>query len=597
MKLSAVRLASLTVLLTVVGIQSLFATSIEIQVLDAAGYGFDDATAVAPVGGNNGTTLGAQRLNVLQRAGELWAAYLHSDVPIRVECQFQDFGGTPDGYTLAAAAAITVSRDFTNAPLPNVWYPVALANSLAGEDLSAGNDISVTVNIALDTDPDLDPWYYGLDGQAPANSTDLLDVLLHELGHGLGFVSFVDIQSGSFLQLVPDVFSLSLYDVEFGASWGDLSKGNLQLSAVNDPDLTWSGPFTSAASGSILENRVGILVTAPETIAGEYAYEAALFGPPVPEGGLSGTLVLVDDGADPVTDACDPIANGAQLTGNIAYIDRGSCNFDAKVLAVQNAGATAAIIANNLAGGPVFMSGGDEVGGVPLTIPAVSISMEDGAILKVETGVAVTLGVSSSTLAGSNSGYVRMYAPDPVELGSSVSHWSPDASPDLLMEPYINPVLREDLDLSLTLMRDIGWVVIDIPFPYLTYALWAEESFNPAHTLIAEGDDPDGDGISNIEEYFFGGDPEVPSAGILPRMERPGPGVELVYTRATFPSDLAWAYEVSSEAASWSEAVEGVDYYEEIVSPLGDEAEQVRLILSGPSTGEPVFVRLRILTE
>src|SRR5450432_2511124 len=51
---------------------------------DPAGVGFNDATAVAPVGGNTGTTVGAQRLNAFQAAANKWGATLTSSVTIRV---------------------------------------------------------------------------------------------------------------------------------------------------------------------------------------------------------------------------------------------------------------------------------------------------------------------------------------------------------------------------------------------------------------------------------------------------------------------------------------------------------------------------------
>jgi hypothetical protein len=579
--------------------QALPATTIEVISTDPAGYGFNDTTVVSPEGGNDGVTLGEQRVNVLQRAGEIWAAYLHSTVPIKVEAKFDDLGGSPDGYALAGASAITVVRNFANAPVADFWYPVALGNSLAGSDLSTSNDIRVTVNIAPDDDPALPSWYYGLDGNAPANRTDLLDVLLHEIGHGLGFASFADIQAGSFLQRTPDIYSLNLYDVEFASGWGDLSKRNLQLSAKNDPDLTWSGPYSTAAAPYILERKLEISVTAPASLAGTYAFEGALFGPPVTEGGIvEASLVIVDDGVDPATDACDPpFLNAAAIAGNIAYIDRGSCNFDSKVLAAQQAGAIAVIIANNVTGGPAFMSGNDEVDGVTLTIPAVSISLEDGALLTSEPGVVMDFGVPSTTLAGTNGGFVRIYAPDPIEQGSSVSHWTIDASPDLLMEPFINSVFREDLDLSLTLMKDIGWVVVDIPYPHLTYDLWVLEAFSPGATLLAVGDDPDGDGVRNIEEYFFGGDPESSSADTLPKLIRAGAGLDFTYIRTTAFTDLVIGYEISTDMTTWSPAVEGVDYTEEVVSPVGTTAEQVQLKMANPSSGEEVFVRLRIDLE
>ena len=39
---------------------------------DGAGEGFNDTTPVAPIGGNPGTTLGQQRLNVFQAAANVW---------------------------------------------------------------------------------------------------------------------------------------------------------------------------------------------------------------------------------------------------------------------------------------------------------------------------------------------------------------------------------------------------------------------------------------------------------------------------------------------------------------------------------------------
>ena len=44
------------------------AATIQIVNLDGAGEGFNDGTAVAPIGGNPGTTRGAQRLNVFNQA-------------------------------------------------------------------------------------------------------------------------------------------------------------------------------------------------------------------------------------------------------------------------------------------------------------------------------------------------------------------------------------------------------------------------------------------------------------------------------------------------------------------------------------------------
>ena len=52
-----------------------------------------------------------------------------------------------------------------------------------------------------------------------------------------------------------------------------------------------------------------------------------------------------------------------------------------------------------------------------------------------------------------------MYAPPVLEPGSSVSHWSDSASPDLLMESKLGALDYADVDLTAAAFRDIGWSV------------------------------------------------------------------------------------------------------------------------------------------
>ena len=64
-----------------------FAATVVIQNVDGAGEGFNDPTPAAPVGGNPGTTLGAQRLNAFTFAANLWGAALQSSVTILVQAK------------------------------------------------------------------------------------------------------------------------------------------------------------------------------------------------------------------------------------------------------------------------------------------------------------------------------------------------------------------------------------------------------------------------------------------------------------------------------------------------------------------------------
>ena len=62
---------------------------------------------------------------------------------------------------------------------------------------------------------------------------------------------------------------------------------------------------------------------------------------------------------------------------------------------------------------------------------------------------------------GTTAGFARLYAPNPFQGGSSVSHFDTSLTPSVLMEPSITPDLttrvKNPIDLTLALLRDIGW--------------------------------------------------------------------------------------------------------------------------------------------
>lgn len=117
------------------------------------------------------------------------------------------------------------------------------------------------------------------------------------------------------------------------------------------------------------------------------------FGAAVTATGVAGPLALANDGVAPVGDGCTAIPAGS-LTGKVAIVDRGTCNFTAKVLNAQNAGATAVIIANNAAGS-AFSAGGTER---KVKISSAMVSQADGASLKAQAGVSARLRANPSPL-------------------------------------------------------------------------------------------------------------------------------------------------------------------------------------------------------
>lgn len=293
------------------------AATITIVNNDGAGEGFNDPTPVAPEGGNPGTTRGQQRINVFNQAASIWAAFLDSNVTISVRANFDPL--TPcssSGGVLGAAGATTLHRDFPNAALSNTFYPQALANKQRGLDLSAQPDIETVFNSSVDNGclGAGTRFYYGYDNATPALRINLLVVVLHELGHGLGSASYTNESNGAFpgTPAAPDIWAHFQFDRSLNLLWTQMSAAQRQASAINVNNLLWNGANVRIASGFLTVGR------------------------------------------------------------------------DAQ-------------------------------------------------------------------------GRVELYTPNPLQLGSSVSHWNARVEPNLLMEPSINSGLPLTLDLTRQQMRDIGW--------------------------------------------------------------------------------------------------------------------------------------------
>jgi hypothetical protein len=120
-----------------------------------------------------------------QYAIGIWQPFLASPVPIRVKTSWTSL----PGMALASTGATQLYRNFPRAPHRDVWYPVALAEKLEEKELNAGADMVLSLNRDID-------WYFGTDGHTPAGQMDLVTVVLHEIAHGLGFISSAAVQDG-----------------------------------------------------------------------------------------------------------------------------------------------------------------------------------------------------------------------------------------------------------------------------------------------------------------------------------------------------------------------------------------------------------------
>jgi len=124
-------LACVTALVCMAASASSWSADIVVLNFDPPGVGFNDPTPVDPVGGNSGTTLGEQRLNVFAVAAQIWGSRLQSNEPIFLGALFQPQFCTPTQAVLGSAGPTSIFANFTGAPLENTWYVGALADALA----------------------------------------------------------------------------------------------------------------------------------------------------------------------------------------------------------------------------------------------------------------------------------------------------------------------------------------------------------------------------------------------------------------------------------------------------------------------------------
>ncbi|HZN02582.1 MAG TPA: PA domain-containing protein [Candidatus Polarisedimenticolia bacterium] len=467
---------------------------------NAPGVGFNDPTPVAPVGGNPGLTLGQQRLNAFQFAADIWGATLDSNVEIEILASFVPLACNATGATLGSAGTIWIwdnvpaNGAFPGSEFVDTWSSQALASKRFGADV---NPVPICTNTALPCTTHADcavpapagicsnadirarfnvnlgnpgcltgvPWYLGFDNNHGANTIDLVTVLLHEFGHGLGFQQFASLTTGAQPANQTDLYGRRLLDTTTSKTWNQMTNAERVVSAINSRRVVWDNGQVGAEVPGVLAFGVpNMRVNSPGSIAGNFSVGGAQFGPPLNAGGVTGDLVQALDAANangPTTfDACTPMTNAAAVAGNIALVDRGTCGFIVKAANVQAAGAIAMVVADNAVGSPP-----PDLGGIDpaLVIPAVRITLADGNLIKplLGSGVNVTLLLDLTIRAGADGmGRAQMNAPNPVVGGSSISHWDPIAFPNQLMEPAINGDLTHNVsgvDLTLALMRDIGW--------------------------------------------------------------------------------------------------------------------------------------------
>jgi Zn-dependent metalloprotease len=201
------------------------------------------------------------------------------------------------------------------------------------------------------------------------------DVVAHEWGH-----AYTQYTSDLIYQWQPGALNESYSDI-----WGET------VDLINSAGTDAPGTVRAVGACSSFSGPRVVVINSPASIAQTCPAGTATFGPAVTGAGVTGNVVLADDGAaDPSTsNGCTAFVNAATVAGNIALVDRGVCGFAVKVKNAQNAGAIAVVVANNVEA-VQGMGGADAT----ITIPSLLIALSKGNAIKAELGLGSTVNVT-----------------------------------------------------------------------------------------------------------------------------------------------------------------------------------------------------------
>lgn len=278
-------------------------------------------------------------------------------------------------------------------------------------------------------------WLRPNKSRASCNTSDLARAIDSAVADGVDIINYSVGSSMTGVTAPDDIALLAATKTGIVAVVAAGNEGP-NLATIGSPA---GGPWaiTVAASSRTGDSAVEAMqVSAPPSIAGKYATKEALFSVPLQDvDPIEGTLVLVDDsdstlpdGSPGVTsDGCQPLTNGADVSGTIALLQRSGCLFTDMVKNAEDAGAVAALV-YNIAGDPIVMFGESGLVG----IPALMIGQADANLIlaEMDAGNEVSVVLEKSFL---------LTTPDTGNIMASFSARGPGPVADILKPDVTAP--------------------------------------------------------------------------------------------------------------------------------------------------------------
>lgn len=273
--------------------------------------------------------------------------------------------------------------------------------------------------------------------------------------------------------------------------------------------LTIASALLSAAA---LNAQVTVYVQQPPSLEGPLEFSWAQWGqtPDLnnPANNVVGRACFVDDGTAADSLGCNALVNGADIAGKIAVVYRGACEFGAKSMNAQDAGAIAVVVINNQPGAPIAMGAGAV--GANVTIPVVMITQDAGATLRdailtcndLELFIgsqqgfyAYNLGFSGADILVPRTGAIHRVihsnaAEYSVDLGVNIHNYGAQAMPNARARCVIT---RQPGSVEVYNQTSASATIASGDSLYVTLPTFSQPSYTGSYEIVysVEGDQPD----------------------------------------------------------------------------------------------------------
>lgn len=401
-----------------------------------------------------GITVGQQRKTAAYISTLIIESQLRLTQSIEINFQSSDLGcdtfgaGTYNGTVAASPNQI-----------PNTVYPTALANQLQQTDVSGPGiaDVQVLINAnVLDGQCERSYNYNPYSVQRSANSIDFIELVLHEISHGLGFA----IRPGG--SQTPFIYERFLFARDKNAIYAELSDDERADSASKVKNIVFTGSLTNQLSALLLRDRRFLSFNTNGT-AENFDVNEAVGSPFIPLAGISAPLVNLN------YDTCLPEGN---LAGKIVVLPVGCAREELGLPGRQLGGIKLAEREGALA---------VVVGALPtsfrltsftqVSIPVVSVLLSEYQLISqaASGGALARLAIDRTASAGANErGQPYVFSGPGVGSGVGILHYDPSVSvrnstmvsralQDFVVSQTGKEPLRRGLGFNLPALIDMGW--------------------------------------------------------------------------------------------------------------------------------------------